>query len=367
MRLDEVTLFEVAMRLKTPFRSSTHIADDLRHVLVRARSGDVIGWGECAAPNDPFYLGETASSSWSVLVEFLVPAVIGKSFATVEEFLLAYAKVKGNTFARAGLEMAAWDLFGRAEGCSIASMLGGTRAEVFAGISLGIDEPARLCDRIAQHLDEGYRRVKIKIAPGRELELVKAVRHWFPDLPLMVDANSSYTFADAEALQRLDPFALMMIEQPLAWDGLVEHAKLQRTLSTRICLDESIRSVLQAREALELGSCRVVNVKVGRLGGLLESKRVHDLCLANGIPVWCGGMHEYGVGRAVNIALASLPGFSLPGDVAGSDMYFDEDLVEPPIRSVNGALTVPTEPGLGFTVIEEHVRARALRAETFTA
>ena len=366
MKIDQIDLYEVRMRLKTKFQASTHEADDLRHILIRIRSGDVVGWGECSAPNDPFYLGETADSSWHMLESFLVPSVLGKDFADVAAFAAAYDHVKGNTFARAGIEIAAWDLFGRARGESVASMLGGTRKEISSGVSLGMEEFEALCDRIARHVDEGYRRVKLKISPKYDAELFEKLRPRFPKVPFMADANSTYTLADVERLRRLDQYDLMMIEQPLAWDDFVDHAKLQKEIKTPVCLDESVKSEVQARNALELGSCRVLNVKAGRVGGLLEAKRVHDLCLAQGILVWCGGMHDYGVGRAANVALASLPGFTLPGDVSGSDKYFEEDLVEPPILAKKGAIQVPDRPGLGFDVVEERVTSRTTRTRRFT-
>jgi O-succinylbenzoate synthase len=367
MKIDQIDLYEVRMRLKVRFQASTHAADELRHHLIRVRSGDVVGWGECSAPNDPYYLGETADAAWHMLEGFLIPSVLGKDFVDVATFADAYHHVKANTFARAGLEMAAWDLFGRATGKSGASMLGGTRTEIFSGVSLGMEPFEALCDRVAQHVAEGYRRVKLKISPGHDAELFERLRPRFPDVAFMADANSTYTLADTERLKRLDAFDLMMIEQPLAWDDLIDHARLQTDLKTPICLDESVRSFVQAKDALELRSCRVLNVKAGRVGGMLEAKRVHDACVAHGVPVWCGGMHDYGVGRAANVALASLPGFSLPGDVSGSDKYFEEDVVEPPIVAKNGAIEVPARPGLGYDVVEERVRKRTARSAQFRA
>jgi len=244
-------------------------------------------------------------------------------------------------------------------------MLGGTRKEIFSGVSLGMEEFDSLCDRIAQHVAEGYRRVKLKISPGHDAELFEKLRPRFPKVAFMADANSTYTLADTERLRRLDAFDLMMIEQPLAWDDLVDHAKLQKRIKTPVCLDESVKSEAQAKNALELGSCRVLNLKAGRVGGLLEAKRIHDACLAHDVPMWCGGMHDYGVGRAANVALASLPGFTLPGDVSGSDKYFEEDLVDPPILAKSGAIEVPTRPGLGYDVVEDRVRKRTARAKQF--
>jgi len=364
MRIERIVLRVVRMSLITPFASSSHAAQDLNHVVVRLDGEGATGWGECSTMNDPYYLDETVETAWHVMKDFLAPAVLGKRWTTIDEFLALYPPVKGNTFARAGLEMAAWDLLGCANGASVASMLGGTRAEVESGVSLGMEEePSRLYDAIAGHLREGYRRVKIKIGKGHDVGVVAGVRARFPDLALMVDANSAYTLDDADHLRRLDPFSLLMIEQPLAWDDIVDHATLQRSIATPVCLDESVRSDADARHAIALRSCRVLNLKVARLGGLREAKRVHDRCRAAGIALWVGGMHDYGIGRAANIALASLPGVTLPGDISGSDKYFVEDIIDPPILADRGVLRVSDAPGLGVSPVESRVGARTVREE----
>ncbi|MDQ3808880.1 MAG: o-succinylbenzoate synthase, partial [Chloroflexota bacterium] len=272
-----------------------------------------------------------------------------------------------NNFAKAGLEMACWDLFTRARGQSLAGALGGTRREIHSGVSLGIEPTVDgILEQVERFAGQGYRRVKLKIGPGRDLDFVAAVRRRWPDLPLMADANSAYRLDDPEhvrALRALDELNLMMIEQPLDDDDIVDHARLQAQLKTPICLDESIHSVADARKALELGSCRVMNIKVSRLGGLSEARRVHDLCFAREVPVWCGGMHEFGIGRAANVAICSLPGFTLPGDVSGSDRAYTEDIVDPPIRARGGAIDVPWDrPGLGYEANGERIRARTLRS-----
>jgi O-succinylbenzoate synthase len=343
LRIDQVELWEVPMRLRQPFRASTHGAFELRHILVRATAGDVTGWGEVTTPTDPYYLGETTASAWHVLRDFLVPAVLGRPWRTIEELVGLYANVKDNTFARAGLEMAGWGLLAAERECSLAALLGGTRRSVEAGVSVGMEgDREALLVTIGRYRDEGYRRVKVKIGPGADAEVVGPIRERFPDLPLMADANGAYEPAIAAGLARLDRYGLTMIEQPLAWDQLLGHARLQAALATPICLDESIRTAAQAADAIELGSCRVVNVKVGRVGGLLEAKRIHDVCVARGVPAWVGGMHDYGVSRAACVALASLPGFSLPGDISGSRRYFEEDVVEPEIEARNGVIEVPS-------------------------
>jgi O-succinylbenzoate synthase len=364
--VERITLSIVSLELINAFRASTHAAKRLEHVLVRAEArGGLVGWGECSTTTDPYYLGETTETAWHIARDFLAPAVLGKPWSTPAEFAALYGLVKGNTFAKAGLEMAAWDLYAQAAGAPVARALGGTRDEIASGVSLGMEpDPGRLFELIDDYRAQGYRRVKLKVGPGHDLDVLERVRARYPDLPLMADANSAYTLDDVAHLKAFDAFDLMMIEQPLAWHDFVDHAKLQRELRTPLCLDESIRSLDDARHALDLGSCRVVNVKVARVGGLVEAKRIHDLCLARGVPVWCGGMHDYGIGRAANVALASLPGFTIPGDVSGSDKYFREDLIEPPFRAVGGAIRVPTGPGWGHEVVEARVRAATLRETT---
>jgi O-succinylbenzoate synthase len=297
-----------------------------------------------------------------MLKDFLVPAVLGRAWHSIEDLTGLYGKVKRNNFAKAGLEMACWDLLARAQGQPLHALLGGTRKNILSGVSLGIeDDIGQLFQQIDQALAAGYHRVKLKIGRGNDVTVVRQVRARYPDLPLMVDANAAYRLTDLPLLQELDAFDLMMIEQPLTQDDLLGHARLQQVLRTPICLDETISSTRAARDALALKSGRVINIKVSRLGGLLEAKRVHNLCRAQGVPVWCGGMHEFGIGRAANIAIASLPGFSLPGDVSGSDRYYASDVVIPPIRARNGALTVPDGVGLGYKVDESLVRRHTFR------
>ncbi len=367
MRIERVDLMVVELPLRRAFATSTGSKQILHHILVKVYAAGEIGWGECACPSEPYYCEETTETCWHLLKDFLVPAVLGQSWQNVEEFTQFNRRVKRNHFAKAGLEMASWDLLARGAGKPLHQLLGGSRQEILSGVSLGIEEKIeRLFGLIDQYLAEGYRRIKLKIAPGRDVAVVRQVRERYPDLPLMVDANSAYTFADLPLLKQLDEFKLMMIEQPLAHDDIVDHAQLQRELTTPVCLDESILSVTDARKALELSSCRIINIKVGRVGGLLAAKKIHDFCFARSVPVWCGGMHEYGVGRAANLALASLPGFTLPGDVSGSDKYFDKDLVSPPILAQHGAIRVPQSPGLGFTVDEKRIARHLVRSLTIT-
>ena len=362
MQIERVDLIIVRLQLIRTFVTSSSQRTHLDHILVKVSADGLVGWGECAVPPTPYYCEETTETCWHLLKDFLVPAVLGQPWTQIEELTQLYKNVKRNNFAKAGLEMACWDILARAEGQPLHAVLGGNRNEILSGVSLGIEQDiGRLFDNIEQFLDEGYHRIKLKIAPGKDVDVIRQVRERYPDVPLMVDANSAYNLSHLPIFKELDAFSLMMVEQPLAHDDIIDHAKLQRELQTPLCLDESIHSVADARKALELGSCRIINIKVSRLGGVLEAKRVHDFCHAQDVPVWCGGMHEYGVGRAANLALSSLPGFSLPGDVSGSDKYYAQDIVDPPIRAVRGAITLPHQPGIGYAPNEERIRHYAIR------
>ncbi len=369
MRIERIDLRIVRLPLVRPFRTSSSVKDHLAHILVRVEDADgVVGWGECASPSDPYYCPETTETCWHLLGDFLGPLVLGRDWDSIEDLVGCYRMVKGNNFAKAGLEMACWDALAMREGRSLAGLLGGTRAVIASGVSLGIEtDLGRLLDLVDRYLDEGYRRIKLKIAPGADVEIVRSVRARHPEIPLQVDANSAYTLDDVRLLRALDDFALLLIEQPLAHDDIIDHARLQAELRTPICLDESIHSAADARKALDIGACRAINIKVSRVGGLLEARRVHDLCRARGVPVWCGGMHEFGIGRAANVAIASLPGFTLPGDVSGSDKYYLEDLVDPPVLAVKGMVQVPDDPGLGHRPLEGRIAAASLRERTLTA
>lgn len=368
VQIERVDLSIVRLPLIRSFATSSSRKQHLDHILVKVFAGDLVGWGECACPSDPYYCEETTETCWHLLQDYVVPAVLGRPWTGINELTAFYGRVKRNNFSKAGLEMACWDLLAQREGRPLHALLGGTRSEILSGVSLGIeDDIGRLLELIEQFVAEGYRRIKLKIGPGRDVDVVRAVRERYPDLPLMVDANSAYHLSDVGLLRELDAFGLMMIEQPLAHDDLVDHAKVQKELGTPICLDESIHSQDDARKALELGSCRIINIKVSRLGGLLEARRVHDYCYARGVPVWCGGMHEYGVGRAANVALSSLPGFTIPGDISGSDKYYAEDIVEPPIRAVGGSIPVPQGPGLGYAPNEESIRRHTIRTLSMRA
>ncbi len=365
--LRSVELYLVRLPLVRPFTTSSHTKHHLDHTLIRVRDQDgAEGWGECASASDPYYCSETSETSWHMLRDFLAPALLGVRWGQPDEAAATWARVRGNRFAKAGLEMACWDLFTRVRGEPLAGAIGGTRQEIHSGVSLGIEPTVEgILEQVEHYLAQGYKRIKMKIGPGKDLAYLRAVRERWPAVLLMADANSAYSLENAEhvaALRALDALNLMMIEQPLADDDIVDHARLQAQLETPICLDESIHSVDDARKALDLGSCRIINIKVSRLGGLSEARRVHDLCFARGIPVWCGGMHEFGVGRAANVAMCSLPGFTLPGDVSGSDKAYRQDIVDPPIRAHSGTIQVPwSRLGLGFDTDFALVKANTVR------
>jgi o-succinylbenzoate synthase len=367
MRIERIELTIVRLPLIRPFRTSSSHKAHIEHILVRVEADGAIGWGECASPNDPYYCPETVETCWHILKDFLAPAVLGKEWSTIDEFAAFYSKVKGNGFARSGLEMAAWDALGKVEGRSLATMLSGEKKAIDSGVSLGIeDDMPTLLRMIEKYAGEGYKRIKLKIGRGWDVDVVREVRKHFPDIPLQVDANSAYTLDDTAHLARLDEFGLILIEQPLAHDDIIDHATLQTRLATPICLDESIHSAEDARKAIQLGACRIINIKVSRVGGLREAKRIHDLCFSQDVPVWCGGMHEFGIGRAANLAISSLPGLILPGDISGSDKYYREDIVDPPLIAIDGVIPVPMAPGLGVTPIRERIERHTLRTIALT-
>lgn len=363
LTIERVELMVTEIPLLRTFETSSSKKACIRHVLIKMHANGLIGWGEAAVNPDPYYCEETTETCWHILREFLVPAVLGKRWRSIDEFVDLYQPVKRNYFAKAGLEMAAWDLVGKARGEPVSKLLEGTRAHIETGVSLGISEDIhQLYGLIERYLDEGYRRIKLKIRPGWDTDVVGSVRERYPDVPLVADANAGYTLHNFPA-HEMDGYELLAIEQPLSSDDLYEHACLQGMMSTPICLDESIQTQDDAKAALELHSCRMVNVKVSRLGGLFEARRVHNLCLYRDTPLYCGGMHEFGVGRAANLALASLKGFSVPGDVSGSDKYFEEDIITEPILAHDGLIAVPTGPGLGVvvdeTILKRYVRCSA--------
>ncbi len=352
MKITRISLYHLRMPLLSAFETSFGRIQTRDCVLVEAFAQGMIGYGECPADRDPGYSYETVGTAWHILKDFLVPAVLGQEISSTEDLQQRMAFVRGHLMAKAGLEMALWDLLGKANGLSLSKMLGGVRHQADVGVSVGLQEsPSRLLEVVQEYLNLGYRRVKIKIKPGRDVGDASEVRREFPGLRLQVDANSAYTLESAGSLTPLDELGLLMIEQPLAEDDLWDHRQLQAKFKSPICLDESITSLRLARQALEMKACRVINIKAGRVGGLSQAIAIHNLCQSLGVPIWCGGMLETGVGRASNLALASLPGFTLPGDISATDRYYHEDITrERFILNPDSTIEVPTAPGLGVNI-----------------
>ncbi|WP_342504368.1 o-succinylbenzoate synthase [Lysinibacillus sp. FSL L8-0126] len=350
MRVEKITLRHLKMPMKTPFTTSFGTVDEKELLLIEARDeSGITGWGETVAFVAPWYTEETLKTTWHMLQDFLIPILLHKEIGHPDEVNSLFAPIRRNCMAKASIEGAVWDIYAQLTKQSLAQALGGQKHRIEVGVSVGIQpSTAQLIEVIKSHIAKGYKRVKIKIKPGYDVEVVRAIRAELPDLPLMVDANSAYTLEDINILQQLDDFRLLMIEQPLATDDIVDHATLQKKLKTPICLDESITSFEDARRAIELESCGVINIKIGRVGGLTEAKRIHDLCKAKRIPVWCGGMLEAGIGRAHNIALTSLSHFILPGDTAGSSHYWYEDIIDPEVVVKDGYIEVSQSVGIGY-------------------
>jgi O-succinylbenzoate synthase len=363
MRVDRLELFLCRLPLVHFFETSFGRTYDRTFVLARIEGGGQEGWGEAVAEAHPYYSSETTETVWHIVTAFLAPLFVGREFAHPREVFQALKRVRGHNMAKALLEMAAWDLHAKIEGRSLSSVLGGTRPRIASGVSIGIqDSFDQLLEKVARERDAGYQRIKIKIKPGWDVEAVEKIRARFGDIPLMVDANAAYHLDDAAHLARLDPFDLMMIEQPLDYDDVMDHVALQKAIATPICLDESIHTVRIARDAIAAGACRIINIKPGRVGGHQQSIELHDLCAAHDIPVWHGGMLESGIGRAHNIHLASLPNFRLPGDIAASKRYYVPDLIEPAIDiEADGTISVPDGPGIGVRVMRDRVEAATER------
>jgi o-succinylbenzoate synthase len=353
--------FRVSLPLVHAFQTSSHRKSRLEHILVRVRDEDgATGWGEIASPSDPYYTAETSDICWLMTERYLAPALLGAAWEHPAEVGRLWERIRGHHFAKAGLDIACWDLWSRSAGVALSRALGGACTEVAAGVSLGIEPTiADLLTQTERYAAEGYPRIKLKIAPGWDVEPVRAVREAHPGLDLHVDANGAYTEDQAGVFEALDDFDLTMIEQPYAPGALAAHARLQEHLTTAVCLDESVDDLDRLDTAMRFGAGRILNIKVSRMGGLTPARTAHDRAVAGGWEVWCGGMHEFGVGRAANVALAALPGFTLPSDVSGSDKYYAHDVVNPPIRATEGMVPVPTSPGLGHEIDEALVRRLA--------
>ena len=369
LQIDSITLREIRLPLVEPFRISSGVTTTRRILLLELVDADGVStWSECVAGDFPNYSPESIDTAALAIREWLAPRVLGRRFETPEDVSAALAEdLRGHEMAQAAIEMGAWALAATKAGRSLSSLLGGTRKRIGTGISIGIqNSPEDLAEKAEKALAEGYRKIKLKIKPGRDLDYLHAVRERLgPETPLMADANNAYTLDDADHLVRLDDFDLVMVEQPLAWDDVARHAELQRRMRTPICLDESITNIARAEDMIRLRSGRIINIKPGRVAGFTASKAIHDLCEANDIPVWCGGMLESGVGRAYNVALASLPNFTIPGDVSPSNRYWARDVVSPEwTMDGDGWVDVPEGPGLGVEVDGERIEALTVERET---
>jgi O-succinylbenzoate synthase len=361
--IEKIELFLCRLPLVHFFETSFGRSYDRTFVLVRVEGGGHEGWGEAVAEANPYYSGETTETVWHIVSGFVAPLVIGARFDHPREIYPALRRIRGHNMAKACVEMAAWDLFARAAGQPLSKLLGGTRDRIASGVSIGIqDSYDQLIGKIEHELAAGYQRIKIKIKPGWDVEAVERVRARFGAIPLQVDANAAYTLDDVALLARLDPYDLLLVEQPLDYDDVMDHATLQQRIKTPVCLDESIHTVRIARDAIAARACRIINIKPGRVGGHQASIELHDLCATHDIPVWHGGMLESGIGRAHNIHLASLPNFSLPGDIAASKRYYQPDLIEPAIDvSPDGTIAVPQGPGIGVNIVRERIDRATLR------
>ncbi|HET7704816.1 MAG TPA: o-succinylbenzoate synthase [Thermoanaerobaculia bacterium] len=364
MRIRRVELTHIRLPLIVPFETSLGRTTEREIILVRIEDdGGAEGWGECVAEERPLYSEEWTETAWPALERILAPMIVRADLEAPESVRTLFSPIRGNRMAKAAIESAVWDLTARRKSVPLWQVLGGTQREIPCGVSIGLkgsnEELLRIIER---EVTAGYQRIKIKIKPGRDVDLIEAVRNRYPNLPLMADANSAYTLNDLPLLKQLDDYDLMMIEQPLAHDDIADHARLQEEIGTPICLDESIRSAADARHAIELGACRIINIKMGRVGGHAEARSIETLARTRGVAVWCGGMLEAGIGRAHNIALSTLPGFTLPGDVSASARYWEEDIIEPAVTvSATGTIAPPSGPGLGFDVKRDRIAKLTVR------
>jgi O-succinylbenzoate synthase len=366
MKIEAITLREIRMPLVHFFETSFGRTYERRILLVTVHCQGLDAWGECVAGEDPFYSEEWIDSAWLALKDYLAPAVMGRKLDAGRDCVPLFARVRGHRMAKSAIENALWDAEARENGQPLWKLLGGTRREIACGVSIGIqDTVEQLLEKIATELAAGYQRIKVKVKPGWDVKVLEQIRKKWPEILLSCDANSAYTLDDLPHLKRFDQFKLLMIEQPLWNDDIYLHARVQRELKTRICLDESIRNARDVEMAAELHACGIVNIKVGRMGGFSEAVRVHDICQLHQIPVWCGGMLESGVGRAQNIALSTLNNFSLPGDVSASKRYWKEDIIEPEVMvSRTGTIKLSDEPGTGYRVREDLIEKLTVRKET---
>ncbi len=370
MRIERIELFVVRLPLRSPYETSGSRETHQTRVIARIESEGAVGWGESVAPETPWYSGETPETVWWLLDQIAIPRLLSADLEDAYATGGVLGGIKDHRMAKATLEMGLWDLFAKRAGVPLAALLGGTRDRILCGVAIGIQPTVeQLLERIAKELaGTGYQRVKVKIKPGWDGHVAEAIRNAYPDLPFQLDANSAYTLADIPLFKRIDAYTPLLVEQPLAEDDIIDHATLQKQILTPVCLDESIHSAEDARKAIEIGATRVINIKAGRVGGLAEAKRIHDVCDERGVPVWCGGMLEMGIGRAANVHLASLPNFRLPGDVSASARYFETEIIgEPFTVEKDGTMKVPTGHGIGVTVLEDVIRKIALKTKEYRA
>jgi O-succinylbenzoate synthase len=369
MKIEAVTLREIQMPLVHFFETSFKRTFSRQILLLTVHCDGLDGWGECVAGEDPFYSSEWTESAWPTIKNYLAPAVLGRTLSSGREGVALMARVRGHEMAKAALENALWDAAAKEKQLPLWKLLGGTLRDVSCGVSIGIqDSIEQLLDKIETELAAGYRRIKIKVKPGWDVNVLERVRSRWPDIVLSCDANSAYTLDEVEHLRKFDQFNLLMIEQPLWHDDIFYHSRLQKELRTAICLDESIHHARDAAKALDIGACRIINIKVGRVGGFTEARKIHEVCASRDVPVWCGGMLESGIGRSHNIALSTLPNFRLPGDVSASKRYWKEDIIEPEVEvTPQGTIVIRDEPGTGYRVREDLIEKLTVRKETIRA
>jgi len=374
MIIERIDLYHISQQLVSPFVTSFGREEERQCLLIAVHGAGLTGWGECVANSWPGYSYETTGTAWHILSDFLIPAILDSEFQEPEEIIDRFSFVRGHPLAKAALDQAAWDITAKRDGLSVAAKLAGPyeagpRQRVKVGVSIGIQPTIdQTLEIIRRHRDQGYGRIKLKIRPGHDIELARQVRLAFPELMFMLDANSAYQLSDSAIFKAMDEFNLLMLEQPLDYEDIYDHSQLRQVIKTPLCLDESIHSADHARYALAIGACDVINIKPARVSGWTEAREVHDICRQLQVPVWCGGMLETGIGRAGQLALASLPGFTLPGDISATDRYYLEDISRPSftLNAEDSTITVPNRPGLGVEVDHNRLSAVTLRAETFT-
>ncbi|WP_042460789.1 o-succinylbenzoate synthase [Neobacillus dielmonensis] len=367
MNIKSIELFVIKMPLKQPFITHLGEVSEREGIIIKALDKDgIAGYGEGVAFSSPWYTEETVATSLHMLSDFLIPLLQKRPISHPEQASKLFHSVRRNNMAKAAIETALWDLYAKQHAEPLARTIGGTAKMIPSGVVVAAQSMTKAQEQIEQYLADGYKRIKVKINPDMDYPFLSEIRRRYPNLPIMADANSAYTLKDVDRLKALDELDLLMIEQPLAHDDLIEHAILQKQIKTPVCLDESIVSFEDARKAIEYGSCKIINIKIGRVGGINEAKRIHDYCLERGIPVWCGGMIEFGISRAHNIALASMPGFTIPGDISASNRFWNEDIISPEVTVENGLIAVPQSPGIGYELNDKRLEQTLVHKKFYT-